>query len=56
MSDYQVTNYGICGECKYHVRDDFGRGWVCTNENSDYVAEFTDYDDLCEQWEKRGVE
>ena len=56
MSNYQVTNYGICGECKWHAYDDFGRAWVCTNDSSDYVADFTDYTDTCEEWEQRGIE
>ena len=56
MSDYQVTNYGCCGECRWHVYDEFGRAWVCTNDRSDYVADFTDYTDTCDMWEQRGVE
>lgn len=56
MSDYQVTNYGMCGECKWHKYDEFGRAWVCTNDRSDYVADFTDYTDTCEEWSERGIE
>lgn len=46
----------ICGECKYHVYDEFGKAWVCTNDSSDYVADFTDYTDGCREWEQRGIE
>ena len=62
MSDYQVTNFGICGECKWHKLPEverlvlFGRAWVCTNDRSDYVADFTDYTDTCEHFEQRGIE
>ena len=59
MSDYQVTNYGLCGECKDNKRDwtnpknpDFYR----SNERSDYYGYNTDYNDTCEEWEQRGVE
>lgn len=45
-----------CGECKWHKYDEFGRAWVCTNDRSDYVADFTDYTDTCECFEQRGVE
>lgn len=53
MSDYQVTNYGCCGECKWRRYDEFGRAWVCTNDSSDYVADFTDYTDGCNCFEQR---
>lgn len=56
MSELQVTNYGICGECKWHRYDEFGRAWVCTNDRSDYVADFTDYTDGCNCFEQRGIE
>lgn len=49
-------NRAICGECKWHVYDDFGRAWVCTNDSSDYVADFTDYTDGCDCYEQRGIE
>ena len=55
MSDYQVTNYGICGECKWHEL--FGiRGFVCANEDSDYYTDYTEYTDTCECFEQRGIE
>lgn len=46
----------ICGECKYHAYDEFGKAWVCTNGSSDYVADFTDYTDTCEEFEQRGID
>lgn len=57
MSDYQVTNYGICGECKWHRQDDYHKeDWICVNADSDYCTEYTDYTDSCEEWEQRGEE
>ena len=46
----------ICGECKYHVHEDHSDGWVCANANSDYHADWTDYNDTCEEWHYRGWE
>lgn len=61
LSDYayeidQAQREDVCGECKWHKYDEFGRAWVCTNDRSDYVADFTDYTDTCEHFEQRGVE
>lgn len=36
----------LCCTCKWHADND-----VCTNGDSDNVADFTDPDDYCEQWE-----
>ena len=46
----------ICGECKYHTYEPIDRGWVCTNDESDYCTEWTDYTDTCEKFEQRGYE
>ena len=35
-----------CATCKWHADND-----VCTNGDSENVADFTDHDDYCEQWE-----
>ena len=66
MSDYQVTNYGICGECKWHkgtVRRTYDSDyyyetvdWFCDNKDSDYYTDYTEYADTCECFEQRGVE
>ncbi len=61
MSKYQVTNYGICGECKYHKSDKQDNGFAyigfyCDNEHSDFYTDFTDYTDTCGMWEQRGIE
>lgn len=53
MSDIQVTNYGICGECKWHEKS---LDWFCCCEDSEYFTEYTDYTDSCECFEQRGVE
>ena len=52
----QVTNYGICGECKHHTYEEIDRGYVCTNADSPYCTDWTDYKDTCPMWEQRGVE
>lgn len=61
----------ICGECRYHqletkqYPDKKGRitstvqvksGWICTNSESDYYTDWTDYTDTCECFEQRGID
>lgn len=40
-----------CGTCKYHHHEDIDNGWVCTNDESEYVTDWTDYDHCCGEWE-----
>lgn len=48
------TDNEVCGTCHYHKRDgDFPDDWICVNEDSDYVGDYTLYDDTCEEWERR---
>lgn len=43
-----------CGTCKYHRQDDtFKEDWVCVNADSEYRADFTDYEHVCDEWEER---
>ena len=42
-----------CGNCKYHQYEDISQGWVCCNKYSEYIADWTDYTDCCEEWESR---
>lgn len=58
MSDYQVTNYGMCGECKWHRLYEFDKygQWACGNKDSDYYTDYTEYTDTCDCFEQRGVE
>lgn len=56
MSNIQVTNYGICGECKWHIRYEHDKYWSCDNIDSDYFTDYTEYTDTCECFEQRGIE
>lgn len=41
-----------CGTCKHHncnIHDD----WFCTNPDSDFYTDYTDYEDKCEDYEER---
>lgn len=44
----------VCGTCKYHQYEDITDGWVCVNDESEYLADWTMFDDSCEEWEERG--
>ena len=44
----------ICGTCKWHRPDDtFPCDWVCVNSDSDNCADYTEYEDTCDEWEGR---
>lgn len=34
-----MSNDKCCGTCKYHCHEGIDDGWVCTNVDSEYVAE-----------------
>ena len=54
MSDYQVTNYGICGECRWIGHDYDSDDWECRNEDSEKYRCLVDWLYTCEEWEQRG--
>ena len=39
--------------CKWHKFENISDGFVCVNSDSDYCADWTEYGDSCEEWEKR---
>jgi len=43
-----------CGTCKWHKHDNEGDAWICTNPDSEYYVEYTEYRDCCEEHEERG--
>ena len=46
----------ICANCKYNKRTYDGHcnaEFCCDNENSDYYAVPTSYDDTCDDWEEK---
>ena len=40
------------GTCKYGAYDKTN-GYVCVNDESDYVADFVEYDYSCDSWEQK---
>lgn len=44
---------GFCGAYKWHQYDEYGKDWVCANGDSEYAADFTVYNDCCEEFEER---
>lgn len=48
-----MSNDKCCGTCKYHRYDDIGDDWVCVNDQSEYYADWIEYDDSCDEWEGR---
>ena len=41
-----------CGTCEYGSYDKVD-GYVCVNNESEYVADFTEYDHTCDCWERK---
>ena len=39
-----------CGTCQYGSYDKID-GYVCVNSDSEYVADFTEYNHTCDSWE-----
>ena len=47
-------NEKICGTCAYHKRDEnFEDDWMCVNDESEFCADWTQYNDRCAEWEAR---
>ena len=42
-----------CGTCKYHMHEGIDSGYVCVNDQSDHVTDWTEDDDGCERWEAK---
>ena len=40
---------GCCGTCKYGHYDKM-QGYVCVNDESEYIADFVEYEHWCEDW------
>ncbi len=40
-----------CGTCKYHEFENINDGYVCVNDKSENFADWTEYNDSCEEWE-----
>ena len=43
----------ICGMCDWHSHENISDGWVCVNNDSDYCADWTEYNHVCDEWEAR---
>lgn len=44
-----------CGTCKYGLYDRT-QGYVCVNDESEYVADFVEYNHSCESWEEKNMD
>ncbi len=42
---------GCCGTCKYGHYDEM-QGYVCVNDESEYVADFVEFEHWCEEHER----
>lgn len=44
-----------CGTCKYGHYDKM-QGYACVNDESEYVADFVQYEHWCEDWVSKNDE
>lgn len=42
-----------CGSCKWHEQEEIDHGFVCVNGDSENVADWTENEDCCQEWEER---
>lgn len=49
----ETSQVKCCHNCKYHQHEDITDGWICVNGDSEYIADWTEFDDTCEDWEER---
>ena len=43
-----------CGTCKWHKSEGgVNPEWACFNEDSFYYTDYTEYGDVCPDWEAR---
>lgn len=43
-----------CGNCIFHKPDyDFPEDYMCDNDKSDNYADWTDYENVCDQYEEK---
>ena len=47
----QMEEEKVCGTCRYYKYETASQGYVCCNCESDYLADWTDYSDFCNEWE-----
>lgn len=54
--DIIMTEYNdyteCCGTCRYYKKDT-SDDWICTCPYSEYMSDWTKYDDSCDSWEER---
>ena len=49
-----MKNDKCCGTCRHHVPDgNFPDDWLCVNDKSEHIADYTEYEETCDFWEER---
>lgn len=42
-----------CGTCKYHQFESVDEGYICVNDESEYLSDWTDFNHSCDAYEER---
>ena len=48
---FTETDERCCGTCRHHVREDISGDYVCGCDGSEFYSDWTDYNDVCDEWE-----
>lgn len=43
----------VCGTCRYCKLESKDSGFICTNPDSDNIADWVEYKDFCYEWEQK---
>ena len=51
-----MPDISCCGNCRWWEKDDISddpNDHICVNEESENLADWTEWNDSCEEWERR---
>lgn len=50
------SNEEVCGTCKWCKFDRNAEDFICTNPDSNNIADYVEYKDFCYEWESKESE
>ena len=51
-----MSDISCCGNCRWWEKDDISddqNDHICVNEESENLADWTEWNDSCEEWERK---
>lgn len=56
LGEYKMDKKKVCATCKYHQFESMDDGYVCVNDESEYLSDWTDFNHTCECWSGKDEE